>query len=222
MSQSNKSRPHKITGLPSCWFHFAGIVNRAEALCSASLLTLALCTKTIYQDYNNIWKCLCIPFMQLVTNLTSGSLPTYELKLRGALALVHVETIGQGTDLYRGLQTFFCKDRKREILYIYIYDICSFLTFTTWAGWQSSYFLNSQLPSPTATTLFFSNITLLLPVWIKRHTCHRHLQRSIRIPRRTCRKKKLTVGLKKKSVCFWWKVLILKNMCRLSHVQCIG
>lgn len=54
MTQSNKSRPHKITGLPRCWFYFAGIVNRAEAWFSAALVTLALCTKTIYQDYNNI------------------------------------------------------------------------------------------------------------------------------------------------------------------------
>lgn len=46
MTQSNKSRPHKITGLPSCWFYFAGIVKRAEDLSSASLVTLALCTKT--------------------------------------------------------------------------------------------------------------------------------------------------------------------------------
>lgn len=144
MTQSNKRRPHKITGLPSCWFCFAGIVNRAETLFSASLVTLALCTKTIYQDYNNIWKCLCIPFMQLVINLTSGSLPTYKLKLQGMVALVHVETIGLGQIFIEDCKLFFCKDREREILYIYIYDICSFLTFTTWAGWQSSYFLNSH------------------------------------------------------------------------------
>lgn len=150
MTQSNKRRPHKITGLPSCWFCFAGIVNRAETLFSASLVTLALCTKTIYQDYNNIWKCLCIPFMQLVINLTSGSLPTYKLKLQGMVALVHVETIGLGQIFIEDCKLFFCKDREREILYIYIYDICSFLTFTTWAGWQSSYFLNSHhTPHPT-------------------------------------------------------------------------
>lgn len=158
MTQFNKNRPHKITGLPSCWFYFAGIVNRAEALFSASLLTLALCTKTIYQDYNNIWKCLCIPFMQLVINLTSGSLPTYKLKLQGMVALVHVETIGLGQIFIEDCKRF-CKDRKREreILYIYIYDICSFLTFTTWAGWQSSYFLNSHLPPPPPTHTHIHN-----------------------------------------------------------------
>lgn len=154
MTQSNKSRPHKITGLPSCWFYFAGIVNRAETPFSASLVTLALCTKTIYQDYNNISKCLCIPFMQLVINLTSGSLPTYKLKLQGMVALVHVETIGLGQIFIEDCKPFFffCKDREREILYIYIYDICSFLTFTTWAGWQSSYFLNSHPHPPHPPT----------------------------------------------------------------------
>lgn len=107
MTQSNKSRPHKITGLPSCWFCFAGMVNRAETPRSASLVTLALCTKTIYQDYNIIWKCLCIPFMQLVINLTSGSLPTYKLKLRGMVALVHVETIGLGQIFIEDCKPFF-------------------------------------------------------------------------------------------------------------------
>lgn len=135
MTQSNKSRPHKITGLPSCWFCFAGIVNRAEGSFSASLVTLALCTKTIYRDYNNIWKCLCIPFMQLVINLTSGSLPTYKLKLHGHGSVGACGNHWPRTDLYRGLQTlfflFFFVKTEREILYIYIYDICSFVTFTT-------------------------------------------------------------------------------------------
>lgn len=122
MTLSNKSRPHKITGLPSCWFFFAGIVSRAGALFSASLVTLALCTKTIYQDYNSILKCLCIPFMQLVINLTSGSPPTYKLKLQGMVALVHVETIGLGQIFIEDCKRFF-KDRKRERSYTYIFMI---------------------------------------------------------------------------------------------------
>lgn len=215
MTQSNKSRPHKITGLPSCWFYFAGIVNRAETLSSASLVTLGLCTKTIYQYYNNIWKCLCIPFMQLVINLTSGSLPTYKLKLQGMVALVHVETIGLGQNFIEDCKLFFFVKTEREILYIYIYDICSFLTFTTWACWQSSYFLNSHL-----TPWLVSVKSPYCYQCESNDTHHRYLQRSIIIPRWTCWKS--TVGLKKKSVCFWWKVLLLKNMCRLSHVQCIG
>lgn len=43
-----------------------------------------------------MWKCLCIPFMQLVVNVTRGSPPTYKLKLQGMVAMVHVETIGLG------------------------------------------------------------------------------------------------------------------------------
>lgn len=33
---------------------FAGIVNQAETLLSDSLETLTLCTKPIYQNYNNM------------------------------------------------------------------------------------------------------------------------------------------------------------------------
>ena len=208
MTQSNKSRPHKITGLPSCWFCFAGIVNRAEAPFSASLVTLALCTKTIYQDYNSIWKCLCIPLMQLVINLTSGSLPTYKLKLQGMVAMVHVETIGLGQIFIEDCKPF-CKDREREILYIYIYDICSFLTFTTQAGWQSSYFLNSHLPLPPPHNPF-SVTSPHCYQYGANDTRHRHLQRSIMISRWSCQKS--TVGLKKKkSVCFLMESIIIEK-----------
>lgn len=72
--------------------------------------------------------------MQLVINLTSGSLPTYKLKLHGHGSVGACGNHWPRTDLYRGLQTlfflFFVKT-EREILYIYIYDICSFVTFTT-------------------------------------------------------------------------------------------
>lgn len=73
--------------------------------------------------------------MQLVINLTSGSLPTYKLKLQGMVALVHVETIGLGQIFIEDCKLFFFffffVKTEREILYIYIYDICSFETFTT-------------------------------------------------------------------------------------------
>lgn len=108
------------------------------------------------------------------------------------------------TDLYRGLQTFFVKT-EREILYIYIYDICSFLTFTTWACWQSSYFLNSHL-----TPWLVSVKSPYCYQCESNDTRHCYLQSSIIIPRWTCWKS--TVGLKKKVFVFWWKVLLLKNM----------
>lgn len=154
--------------------------------------------------------------MQLVINVTSGSRPTYKLKLQWMVALVHVETIGLGQIFIEDCR-LFCKDREREILYIYIYDICSFLTFTTWAGRQSSYFLNSHFPPPPRPVSVTSPYCYQYGT---NDTCHCHLQRSIIIPRWTCQKS--TVGLKKKVFVFWWKVLLLKNMCRLSHVQCIG
>lgn len=154
--------------------------------------------------------------MQLVIKLTSGSLPTYKLRLQRMVASAHVETIGRGQIFIEDCKCF-CKDRKRE-RYIYIYDICSFLTFTAWAGWQSSYFLKTKPPhSPHNSTIFFFS---LLPVRIKRHAGHRHLQSSIRVPRQTW--KNWQVWRKKKVFVFWWKVLLLKIMCRLSHVQCIG
>lgn len=40
MTQSNESRPHKITGLPSCWFYFAGIVNRAVLSLSSNISSM--------------------------------------------------------------------------------------------------------------------------------------------------------------------------------------
>lgn len=52
----------------------------------------------------------------------------------GMVALVHVEIIGLGQIFIEDCKLFFffffCKNREREILYIYIYDICSFVTFT--------------------------------------------------------------------------------------------
>lgn len=93
--KEKKCRHHKITGLPSCWFYFAGIVNQAGTLHSASLVKLAICTKTIYQDYNNLLKCLCIPFMQLVINFRFYS-HRWAKKLQGMVALVHMVTIGLG------------------------------------------------------------------------------------------------------------------------------
>lgn len=50
------------------------------------------------------------------------------------VALVHVETIGLGQIFIEDCKlffSFFFVKTEREILYIYIYDICSFVTFTT-------------------------------------------------------------------------------------------
>lgn len=51
------------------------------------------------------------------------------------VALVHVETIGLGQIFIEDCKLFFFSfffvKTEREILYIYIYDICSFVTFTT-------------------------------------------------------------------------------------------
>lgn len=61
--------------------------------------------------------------MQLVINLTSGSLPTYKLKLQGMVALVHVETIGLGQIFIEDCKLFFfffCKDRERDLIHIYL------------------------------------------------------------------------------------------------------
>lgn len=52
----------------------------------------------------------------------------------GMVALVHVETIGLGQIFIEDCKLFFFfffVKTEREILYIYIYDICSFVTFTT-------------------------------------------------------------------------------------------
>lgn len=58
--------------------------------------------------------------------VTSGSLPTYKLKLQGVVALVHVETIGRGQIFIEDCKLvflLFCKDRERERSYTYIFMI---------------------------------------------------------------------------------------------------
>lgn len=166
--------------------------------------------------------------MQLVINLTSGSLPTYKLKLHGHGSVGACGNHWPRTDLYRGLQTlfffFFCKNRERDLIHIYLWYmlLCNFyyeLVGSLVIFWTLTPPLTTPLPHPAPRP-----VSVTSPYCYQyelNDTRHCHLLRSIIIPRWTCQKS--TVGLKKKKVfVFWWKVLLLKNMCRLSHVQCIG
>jgi len=59
--------------------------------------------------------------MQLVINLTSGSLPTNKLKLRGMVALVLVETIGRGQIFIEDCKPCFVKtERERSYTCIFM------------------------------------------------------------------------------------------------------
>lgn len=56
--------------------------------------------------------------------VTSGSLPTYKLKLQGVVALVHVETIGRGQIFIEDCKRFFFyfvkTERERSYTYIFM------------------------------------------------------------------------------------------------------
>ena len=106
--KKEKCQRHKITGLPSCWFYFAGIVKPGwdPSLGLSSKISYTVCTKTIYQDYNNLLKCLCIPFMQLVINFRFYS-HRWAKATGNGIALVHVVTIGLGQIFIEDCKPFF-------------------------------------------------------------------------------------------------------------------
>lgn len=147
----------------------------------------------------------------------------------GMVALVHVETIGLGQIFIEDCKLFFffffCKNRERDLIHIYLWYmlLCNFyyeLVGSLVIFWTLTHPpLTTPLPHPAPRP-----VSVTSPYCYQyelNDTRHCHLLRSIIIPRWTCQKS--TVGLKKKKVfVFWWKVLLLKNMCRLSHVQCIG